>query len=364
VRLTFPSKRAVWTVCKFLVGFSLLALLLWRNWDPAGGLGLAQALRRPAQPVPLSLAVVFCILGPLFGVLRWHYLVRAQGLTLSLREALRLSCISYFWSTILPGSIGGDVVKAVLLAREQDRRAAAVATVLIDRIVGLAGLIGLAALVGGLFWVCDPDTLRQQPALRWVVNVAIGVTTAILLTGVVATILPERYGAQFGGLLKRLPLVGPAIANLWLAVWLYRGRRSSVTAATLLAVLGHVCFLLNFYFAALVFQDSVASIIPSIAQHFLIVPAGLLCQTIFPAPGGIGGGEYVFGQLYALIGAPEARGVLGALTARAVTWGVCVVGGLIYLAARRKLTSPIVESVPTSGIAGTTRDVCDARKVA
>jgi uncharacterized membrane protein YbhN (UPF0104 family) len=364
VRLTSPGKRAVWTVCKFLVGFSLLAFLLWRNWDPAGGLGLAQALRRPAQPVPLLLAVAFCVLGPLFGVLRWHCLVRAQGLTLSLREALRLSCISYFWSTILPGSIGGDVVKAVLLAREQDRRAAAVATVLIDRIVGLAGLIGLAALVGGLFWVCEPDTLRQQPALRWVVNVAIGVSSALLLTWVVAILLPERYGSWFGGWLKGLPIVGPTTGNLWLALWLYRRRQTSVTVATLLAVLGHVCFLLNFYFAALVFQDSVAAMIPSMAQHFLIVPAGLLCQTIFPAPGGIGGGEYVFGQLYTLLGAPEARGVLGALTARAISWGVCIVGGLIYLAARRKLTPPIVESVPTSDIPDSNRDVYDARKAA
>ncbi len=363
-----PSIRAVWSVGKFLIGFSLLAFLLWRNWDPPGGFGLSQAVRRPAQVVPLLLAVVFCVFGPVCGVLRWYCLVRAQGLTLSLREALRLSCISYFWSTVLPGSIGGDVVKAVLLAREQNRRAAAVATVLMDRIVGLAGLIGLAACVGGLFWACDADTLREQAALRWVVTVAIVSTVAVLLAWVLAILLPERLGERLGAWLKGFPLVGPTTGNLWLALWLYRRRQASVAAAALLAVLGHLCFLLNFYFAALVFQDAVASAIPSLAQHFLIVPAGLLCQTIFPSPGGVGGGEYVFGQLYALIGAPESRGVLGALTARALTWGLCLLGGLVSLIGkrtwRRKLQSAIVAPVPTRGLPGAAEEVCDTRKAA
>ena len=71
--------------------------------------------------------------------------------------------------------------------------------------------------------------------------------------------------------------------------------------------------------------------IPTLTEHFLIVPIGLTIQALFPAPGGLGGGEFGFGKLYKLIGSPEAMGVVGSLAQRIITWSMALAGYIIYL---------------------------------
>jgi uncharacterized membrane protein YbhN (UPF0104 family) len=117
---------------------------------------------------------------------------------------------------------------------------------------------------------------------------------------------------------------------------MYRRESRSVWLALLLALVGHVFFVLSFYFAALTLQN--ASEVPSVVGHFLIVPIGMAIQAGIPLPGGIGGGEYVFGKLYELISYPEANGVLMALVYRSITWILGLTGYLVYLQMRPALT--------------------------
>ncbi len=98
-------------------------------------------------------------------LVRWYFLVRALDLPFTLGGALRVGLLGIFYSTVLPGSVGGDIVKAAVLARGQSRRTAAVATVLMDRAIALWGLVWFVALLGGIFWVLgllDGDT--TEPA--------------------------------------------------------------------------------------------------------------------------------------------------------------------------------------------------------
>jgi uncharacterized membrane protein YbhN (UPF0104 family) len=336
VPATQPSgKRRLWTACKVLFGFTLLGWVLWRNWDPPGGIGLSGALSGSVGAIPLLLATGCFLVSPVCAFIRWYFLVRAQGLGFTLRDAFRLGSIGLFWNTALPGGVGGDLVKASLLLREQSRRTAAVATVLVDRLLGLVGLFFLVSCVGSACWLCHVEALQRHAMFRSVVVVALGLTAGAVLAGLLPGLLPDRSGKQMGVWLSGLPWIGSVAAELWEALWLYRARRMCVVGAVLLSALGHVGSLLTFYYAAQVFHKSSAETdIPSLAEHLLIIPAGMLFQALFPSPGGVGGGEYGFGQLYAMLGKPEAQGVLGSLAVRAITWGVCLCGGLVYLVAR------------------------------
>src|SRR5262245_10163045 len=61
---------------------------------------------------------------------RWFLLVRALDLPFALRDAIRLGLVGTFYNTFLPGSVGGDFVKAFFIAKgHPTRRPAAVATV-------------------------------------------------------------------------------------------------------------------------------------------------------------------------------------------------------------------------------------------
>ena len=74
-------------------------------------------------------------------------------------------------------------------------------------------------------------------------------------------------------------------------------------------------------------------LIPSFAQHFLLVPMGLVMMALVPTPGGAGGGEWGFAALYVLFGAPEANGVLASLIQRVFSWLAGLAGYIVYLVA-------------------------------
>ncbi len=116
---------------------------------------------------------------------------------------------------------------------------------------------------------------------------------------------------------------------------MYRRESRSVWLALGLALVGHVFFVLCFYFAALTLQDP--DDVPSLVGHFMTVPIGMAIQAGIPLPGGIGGGEYVFGKLYQLIDYPEANGVLMSLVYRSVTWILGLIGYIVYLQMRPSL---------------------------
>ncbi|HCX87481.1 MAG TPA: hypothetical protein DG761_05615, partial [Gammaproteobacteria bacterium] len=48
---------------------------------------------------------------------RWWYLLRANGLGVRFLEAQKFSWIGLFFSNVVPGATGGDVVKAVYIVR-------------------------------------------------------------------------------------------------------------------------------------------------------------------------------------------------------------------------------------------------------
>ncbi len=84
---------------------------------------------------------------------------------------------------------------------------------------------------------------------------------------------------------------------------MYRCRQRTVALALVLAWVGHVGFVLTFYFCARTLWDGQPdNPLPSLAQHFLIVPVGLVISAVPLFPGGVGIGEAGFGGLYAWFG--------------------------------------------------------------
>ncbi len=269
------------------------------------------------------LALVICSIGVLLTLVRWWALVRAQDIPLSWSDGLRLGSVGYFFNTFLPGSVGGDIIKAAFIARERkDRRTTAVATVLLDRVIALWGLICFMTVLGAIFWMTGH--LDQRPAQRIVIFAA-GLVGVSLLGWCLMGLLPEWRAVKFAGRLARVPKLGHALAEVWNAVWMYRCRQRSVALALVMSWAAHVCFVLTYYCSALTLSSPAQ--MPSLAEHFLIVPIGLVIQAVPLFPGGAGIGELGFGGLYQLFGFVAATGVLMSLVQRVIGW---IIGGMCY----------------------------------
>jgi uncharacterized membrane protein YbhN (UPF0104 family) len=328
------KKRILINSLKLAFGAGLFAWVIGANWQPSAGgnPGLGEALARPMQWLPLCLAAAFYLTGLLSTFIRWYFLVRAQDLPFTPVNAARLGLVGFSLNTLLPGSIGGDLFKAAFLAREQSRRTVAIATVLLDRAVGLWGLIWLVTLAGIVFLFLGNPALTANATVRGYAYTVFGTTGASLIIWFLLGTLPQARADRFAGRLAQIPRIGHSAAEFWRAFWLYRCKGASVAFAVLLAIFNHTCLVFAFYFAAHVFQEPGAEAgIPTLAQHFLLVPLAQAIQTLPLSPGGVGVGEFVYGKLYELAGSAESTGVLAALAFRLLILVLAMAGYLVYL---------------------------------
>ncbi len=78
---------------------------------------------------------------------RWQRLLRAQGIHPPTPAVHRAFWIGLFYNSFLPGGIAGDAVRFAWLWRvAPDRKAGNAASLVVDRLLGLATLLSLAAL--------------------------------------------------------------------------------------------------------------------------------------------------------------------------------------------------------------------------
>jgi uncharacterized membrane protein YbhN (UPF0104 family) len=380
------NKRTLLNIAKYVLAVGLLAWVVKANWAPPptravatlgvstsglcaspGGYGPLLAAsaavpgrtdshglgyvyqRHVVQGEPIRYGyllvgvTVYCLAVGLT-LVRWYLLVRALDLTISLRDAFRFGLIGIFFNTFLPGAVGGDIIKAAVLARGQSRRTAAVATVIMDRVLALWGLVWFVAILGSVFWglgLLDGATAR---AANWIVGGAVAVVAVSVTVWLLMGLLSDRRAHRFSLRLSVLPLVGHSAAEFWRAAWMYRRRQGSVALTLCLTWVGQVGFVTAFYCFANTLWGPALGPVPSFVQHFLLVPLGLVMQALVPTPGGAGGGEWGFAALYLLFGAAEANGVLASLVQRVCCWALGVVGYLIYLWSRPGL--PSTQGVP------------------
>lgn len=335
------TKRTFWNAFKYLLAFGLLAWVIYANWAPAKGTGLRDVWQKYAiEGNPIAgyyLLAGFALYGAsvLLTLYRWYVLVRAQDLPFTVPGAMRIGLIGFFYNTVLPGSVGGDIIKAAAIAREQSRRTIAVATVIMDRVIALWGLVWFVAVFGGIWWAMGllngPDI---RPALVIVISaMAIGAVSVVvwLLLG----LLPQWRAERFAGRLSRIPRVGGSAAEFWRAIWMYRLRQKSVAYALALSWISHVGFVVSFYCCARTLWDGLPSNpLPTLTQDFLLVPIGMVIGAIPLFPGGAGIGEAGFGGLFALFGSAPSNGILGSLVQRVISWVIGLVGYVVLLRVR------------------------------
>jgi glycosyltransferase 2 family protein len=345
------SRTLFWNLFKYMLALGLLGYVVYANWQPGSDSGLAHVWNKhavngePIQGGYLGLALLLICCSTALTLVRWYFLVRAQGLPFHLKDAFRLGLIGLFFSTFLPGSVGGDVVKAAGIARGQKRRTAAVATVLMDRVIAVWAMVGMVAILGWIFWSAGILEGASATAAMRIVRAAWVITGGSVVVWVLLGFLPQRRADKFAGRLTRLPKVGHAAAEFWRAVWMYRCRQGSVYLALLLTWLGQIGFVLGFYFSAMTLYDPASGSIPTVPEHFLLVPVGLIIQAIPLFPGGAGIGEAGFGGLYAWFGSAAAIAVLGSLMMRMVIW-VIALGG--FVVAQRMQPHTVREPEPAA----------------
>jgi uncharacterized membrane protein YbhN (UPF0104 family) len=193
------------------------------------------------------------------------------------------------------GVLGGDLVKTIFLARRQPgRRTEAIASTLVDRIIGLYALFVLASVaILCVDWeqlhVRDPQQLAAVRMLCWVTVGA----TVVCTIGLFVVALPSFGRSPLFEWLHGLPKVGATLQRVTTAVRIYRDRPVLMALVGISSIATHTMFVLSVFLIACGLPGE----IPSLPLHFVIVNIANVANTL-PLPGGIGGFEYVLDFMY------------------------------------------------------------------
>jgi uncharacterized membrane protein YbhN (UPF0104 family) len=215
-----------------LLALALLVYLLRRQgWGE-----IATAIRQvPIWRFALALGLTFVSRFAVSG--RWHVLLRSAGLAIPARQTLRITFAGLFASNFLPTTIGGDVVRLGGAIRLGYDRAVSLASLVVDRLVGMAGM-GMAALT----------LLFSLPEILGAIK--FGTTGGKLLTGNTETPLFGGAVASTGWWSALKERLGHAMGRLLGALSLWVSQPKSLLEALaftwvhMLCVFGSIWFLL------------------------------------------------------------------------------------------------------------------------
>jgi uncharacterized protein (TIRG00374 family) len=322
---------------KLLGGCALLAYLIYQAQQHAR---FSQLIEQPKNWGLLILGGGLVLAAITLSFVRWWMLARALELRFTLPDAMRLGSIGFALNFVALGNLGGDLFKAVLLAREQPgRRTEAVASVVIDRVMGLMSMLVLAsiAIVGtGIY--AGPMPLAVQMLCRTVLAVtAIGIAALVVLAG------SKQWAIWASKLFGRLPVIGrPAVRVIGALASLRRQPRLVISAIALCLVVDTI-YILSVYAIARGLPVSA----PSAAAHFLIVPLSSIAGALPLTPNGLGTTEAAMDALYYGLG--KAGGTVlgdGTIVALAHRLAMMAVGAiaLVYYLTRRAELKPILEN--------------------
>jgi uncharacterized membrane protein YbhN (UPF0104 family) len=293
-------------------------------------------LRTSASSVSLgwlgvALAVYFANI--LASTWRWRLLLDAQNVHVPQPSLLSSYLVAGFFNNFLPSNIGGDVVRIRDTARQAGSKTLATAVVLVDRGIGLMGLVLVAAIGATIVTRFRPQEASPiWPFWLW---------TAFVLGTIAAApaiLSPDGLARLLRPLRALHPeWIGTRIETLTGALSRFRDRPIALGACFggAMAVQG----LLVLYYLAVVHALDLHVGLWDLA---VIVPVSFLVQMLPVSINGFGVREAAFTFYLTPLGVPRESAVLLPLVATALVILFSLTGGVLYVS-RKRFSTPAID---------------------
>jgi uncharacterized membrane protein YbhN (UPF0104 family) len=319
--VTPQSKSLLLSLIKAAVSVALLGFLLTRV-DAARLWGAARSASLPWLAIALALYYVMIAVS----AWRWGVLLEAQGLLFPLRRLMSSFFVATFFNNFLPSNIGGDVIRIADTAPAAKSRTLATTVVLIDRGMGLLGLVLLAATGATVAVKLRPTDLGPlSPSLLWA---GFGVAAALAAPALLA---PKAFIRMLQPLrVLHAEWIDARLARLTDALTRFRETPTALASCFAGAIIVQAV-LVGFYVAV-----ARSMRIPvGFAELALVVPISFVVQMLPISMNGFGVREATFAFYFTRFGLPIESGVLVSFVGAAVIMLFSLSGGAIYVARLR-----------------------------
>jgi uncharacterized membrane protein YbhN (UPF0104 family) len=149
--------------------------------------GLRSLLKTAGGKWPLLAGAWALLVIPFFvTAIRWRNLMRPQGINMPLGKCLQLTFVGQFYSIMLPGITGGDLVKIIYTARLTGSKSKSFITIILDRVIGLVALMIIAGVSAGVQLLLNHQA--GVPSNNTLINVFIMIVLMLVALATGATV--------------------------------------------------------------------------------------------------------------------------------------------------------------------------------
>lgn len=309
--------KKIWTYIRIAVGLILIVFLLSR-------LDLSKVLQnlRDMDLRYLSLALSCYLLFIVVSAWRWQVLLDHKKIPMPFLRTNLVYFIALFFTNFLPTTVGGDLMRVVYSVR--DKKADALAVVLVDRILGFVGLFlfGLSAVLY-LY-------IRQRRGEFLPLMIA----GLLILVAITIFLFSERAYRTVSPWFEKIKVFrfGERINNLHRTMNDFGGAWGPITLCVILSILIQALLALSPFFVLRSMGDFRTGILP-----FLIyVPIINVICMIPLSLNGLGIRENSYALFFARAGLAGETSVAISLVSAFLAFLWSILGGLIFIFYKKK----------------------------
>ena len=268
----------------------------------------------------VALGVVAYAGGQWLSAWRWWLLLRPVRLDVPYLRMVAFYFIGMFFNIFLPTIVGGDAVKAILLARETGAPARSTMSVFMERNVGLFALLTIATAAA---FVAPPVDVKGFNLLQ----LTLLVFAAFVAANIVLASRPAYRLVDHLVALTPLARIRSRAASLYEALVPYREARwrGLVAAAAVQSFLFQAVVILVVFLNA----NALGLSVP-VSALAVFVPLISLAGMLPISVNGLGVREALYLLLFGRLGVPADAAVSLALLYFAVTLAASLPGGVVY----------------------------------
>jgi len=220
---------------------------------------------------------------------RWILLLRARGIKITGSEAARLFLVSSFVGSFLPAGVGADAARAYGLSRDSATGSEAVASVAVDRLLGIVSLI-VMAFIGLRVW---PSNQRDWRLEGLIIAALVACIVVFWIHDWLRRLTPAHLREGF--FVRRVLRLTEAVKH-------YRSHKGTLLHVMAWSLVVQVLRITQAYFLGL----GLGMTVPY-AYYLLFMPVGLLMLLLPISISGFGVPQGVIVWLLRPVGVPDAQ---------------------------------------------------------
>jgi hypothetical protein len=294
----------------------------------SGKLDLKLLAQVTDYPLAILVAVILSLTNLGLITIRWRKILKSRSEThLPLVGLVKVNWIGQFFSSVLPGSVSGDLIKILYIQKYNSKfsKKFIFASILIDRVVGLFGLILIVGTSSLLFY---DHIILNAPAMKNLIMINYALSAGVLLSLIlffffhaslrrVLTILERSF----------LPAVWKKFISLWDDL---TAIRYNIIQTVLISLLVQFNGVLIFWTLIRPFAGDQLDLIQALA----FIPIGLMTLALPIAPSGLGVGHAIFQTLFEFCSIKNGASLFNIYFV--ITLLVNILGAIPYILSREK----------------------------